>query len=57
VTVTDKMLERMQQAYRDYASSIERFCTANQVPYFRAAVNIPFDELVLQVFRRGGFLR
>lgn len=57
VTVTDKVLERMQHAYREYASSIERFCTANQVPYFRAAVSIPFDELVLQVFRRGGFLR
>jgi uncharacterized protein (DUF58 family) len=57
VTVTDKLLERMRAAYSDYLSSIETFCTRNQVPYFRADVKIPFDELVLGVFRRGGFLR
>jgi hypothetical protein len=27
------------------------------VSYFRADVSIPFDELILRVFRRGGFLR
>jgi uncharacterized protein (DUF58 family) len=57
VTVTDKLLERMRGAYADYQESIERFCAKNQVPYFRADVSIPFDELVLGVFRRGGFLR
>lgn len=57
VTVTTKLLERMQVAWRDYLEEIERFCTANQVAYFRADVDTPFDELVLRVFRRGGFLR
>jgi len=57
VTVTPKLLERMEVAYRTYAESIERFCTKNQVPYFRADVDTSFDELILQVFRRGGFLR
>ena len=36
---------------------IERFCTSRQVPYFAADIAMPFDELVLRVFRRGGFLR
>jgi hypothetical protein len=57
VTVTDKLLERMRGAYADYQQSIERFCAKNQVPYFRADVSVAFDELVLGVFRRGGFLR
>jgi uncharacterized protein (DUF58 family) len=57
VTVTDKLLERMQRAYGDYQLSIEQFCTRRQVPYFAADVDTPFDELVLRVFRRGGFLR
>ena len=57
VTVTPKVLERMEEAYRTYAEAIERFCTKNQVPYFRADVETSFDELILQVFRRGGFLR
>lgn len=57
VTVTDSLLDRMEAAYRDYLGEVERFCAKNQVPYFPAEVDVPFDELVLRVFRRGGFLR
>jgi uncharacterized protein (DUF58 family) len=57
LTVTDSMLDKMQRAALDYRASIERFCAQKQVPYFPADVNTPFDELVLRVFRRGGFLR
>jgi uncharacterized protein (DUF58 family) len=57
VTVTDALLSRMEHAYREYLSEIEHFCVRNQVPYFNADVGVPFDELVLRVFRRGGFLR
>lgn len=57
LTVTDAMLDKMQRAVGDYRASIERFCAQKQVPYFPADVNTPFDELVLRVFRRGGFLR
>ena len=57
VTVTAKVLEKFAAVYRDYLDEVERFCTSHQVPYFRADVGIPFDELVLRVFRRGGFLR
>lgn len=57
VTVTAKVLERFEAAYHQYLEDIERFCTSKQVPYLRADVNVPFDELILRVFRRGGFLR
>jgi uncharacterized protein (DUF58 family) len=57
VTVTDSLLDDMARAFDDYKHNIERFCTSRQVPYFAADVGIPFDELVLRVFRRGGFLR
>ena len=57
ITVTQKLLERMARAYDAYRREAERFCTKNQVAYFPAEVDVPFDELVLQVFRRGGFLR
>jgi len=57
LTVTKTLLERMEQAYHAYRDQIERFCTARQVPYFPADVTTAFDELVLRVFRRGGFLR
>ena len=57
VTVTEALLKRMQQAVTDYAQQIEHFCTSRQVPYFLADVDTPFEEQVLSLFRRGGFLR
>jgi uncharacterized protein (DUF58 family) len=57
VTITESLLERMESAYRDYLQEIQRFCVRNHVGYFPAEVDVPFEELVLRVFRRGGFLR
>jgi len=57
VTVTGAVLERYAKAYEDYLAQVERFCSAKQVPYVRADVSVSFDEMVLRVFRRGGFLR
>ncbi len=57
VTVTPKLLERYGQAYDAYRLEIEHFCASKQVPYFVADAAAPFDEIVLRVFRRGGFLR
>jgi uncharacterized protein (DUF58 family) len=57
VTVTAKVLERYAKAYEEYLDQVRRFCTSRQVSYFRADVNEAFDELILRVFRRGGFLR
>ncbi len=57
VTVTAKVLERFAQAYATYLATVERFCATHQVPYVAASVDVPFDELILRVFRRGGFLR
>ena len=57
VTVTRGVLNRYKEAYGAYLAEIEHFCTGHQVPYVRADVSLPFEELVLRVFRRGGFLR
>jgi uncharacterized protein (DUF58 family) len=57
VTVTARVLDRFAKAYAQYFSDIERFCATHQVPYVSASVEVPFDELILRVFRRGGFLQ
>lgn len=57
VTVTRTVLARYAEAYERYLKSVERFCTRRQLSYFRADVDQPFEELILRVFRRGGFLR
>lgn len=57
VTVTAAVLQRFEKVYAEYLSEIDRFCATHQVPYIRADIQVPFEELVLRVFRRGGFLR
>jgi uncharacterized protein (DUF58 family) len=57
VTVTQSVLNRFEQITKQYNEEIDRFCATHQVPYITADVNVPFDELILRVFRRGGFLR
>jgi uncharacterized protein (DUF58 family) len=57
VTVTKKVLERYAGAYEEYLDRVRRFCVRKQVTYFKADVTVPFDELILRVFRKGGFLR
>jgi uncharacterized protein (DUF58 family) len=57
VTVTARVLERFGHAYAKYLADVERFCATHQVPYVAASLQVPFDELILRVFRRGGFLR
>jgi uncharacterized protein (DUF58 family) len=57
VTVTNRVLERYAKAYDGYIDEVRRFCTRKQVAYYEASVDVPFDELILRVFRRGGFLR
>ena len=57
MTVTAKVLERFERAYQEYLEEVERFCSSKQVPYIQADVSVPFDDLILRVFRRGGFLR
>ena len=57
VTVTQSVLSRFEQVSRQYQAEIDHFCTTHTVPYISADVTTPFDELILRVFRRGGFLR
>jgi len=56
VTVTPKVLAQYKAAYDAYLAEIKKFCTEHQVPHVAADVKVPFDELVLRVLRRGGFL-
>jgi uncharacterized protein (DUF58 family) len=57
VTVTAKVLSRFASTHAQYLAQIERYCATHQVPYVAAAVDVPFEEMILRVFRRGGFLR
>ncbi len=57
VTVTPKLLKRYAEAQREMMEELATYCRQKNLLHFRAPVQLPFDELVLQVFRAGGFLR
>lgn len=57
VTVTKGILDKFAKVHEAYLKEVESFCSSHQVPYLCADISVPFDELVLRVFRRGGFLR
>ncbi|RMG98872.1 MAG: DUF58 domain-containing protein, partial [Deltaproteobacteria bacterium] len=40
-----------------FCQALERNCRTRGIAYFRAPVSIPFDDLVLRMFRAGGLLR
>jgi uncharacterized protein (DUF58 family) len=56
VTVTPRILERFREAHLHYRRQIEQFCREKQVPYFPLPTEVPFDEAILQVLRRGGMI-
>jgi len=57
VTVTAGVLAKFRKVYDEYLKEIDHFCSTHTVPYIQADVSVPFEELILRVFRRGGFLR
>jgi len=57
VTVSRSLLEAYKREHERYCKDLEQFCTARALPFFRTTTAIPFEELILRIFRSGGFLR
>ncbi len=57
ITVTPRLLEAYIQAHETYCRDLAEFCTTRQVPLFRAQTDVPFDDLILRIFRKGGFVQ
>jgi uncharacterized protein (DUF58 family) len=57
VTVSRSLLEQYKAAHEGYCKELEAYCTKYALPFFRTHTSIPFDQLVLKIFRSGGFLR
>jgi uncharacterized protein (DUF58 family) len=57
VTVSKSLLEAYEREFENYQKQLEGYCTKYAIPFFRTHTSIPFDELVLTIFRSGGFLR
>lgn len=56
VTVTSSLKREYVKAFEAWAEELEEYCLKRNILYFKAPIQVPFDELVLRVFRAGGFL-
>lgn len=57
VTVTPQILKRYRQVWDEFCGEVESYCSKRDILYFRVPIQVPFDDLVLRVFRAGGFLK
>lgn len=57
LTVTQGMMREYQKAFDAYCAELEEYCVKRQILYFRAPIQVAFDDLILSVFRAGGFLK
>lgn len=57
VTVSASLLAAYRREHERYCQELGQFCTQRAIPFFRTHTGLPFDELVLRIFRAGGFLR
>jgi uncharacterized protein (DUF58 family) len=57
VTLSPATLKAYAAAHERFCGALAASCRSRGIPYFRAEIDVPFDELVLRMFRLGGLLR
>lgn len=57
VTISPKLLNEYAKEHDKFCAELDAFCTERAVPFFRTHTQIPFQDLILEIFRMGGFIK
>lgn len=57
ITVTPELLEAYKREMQAYSGRLHRHCLKYQLGYVRTVTDFPFEDLILEVFRQGRFLK
>ncbi len=57
VQMTPALLEAYHQSFRDHYAELARLCKVLRRGYVPVVSDVPFESVIFDVFRRGGFLR
>ena len=57
MTITPALLDAYRREMDRFSEEIRRHCVKYQLGYVRTVTDYPFEDLVLQVFRQGRFLK
>jgi len=56
VTINENHIKRYQALFQKYCDDIDRYCTQREISIVRTMTKTPFEELILRIFRMGGFV-
>jgi len=56
VTINENRLRRYKMLFRQFCDDVDRYCVQGEIGLIRTTTKLPFDELILRIFRMGGFL-
>ncbi len=56
VKVTPGLIEAYAEKFEEHCEEVDSYCKKNGWGYVRTSTEVPFEDLVLQVFRQGRFL-
>ncbi len=54
--VTTGLLDAYERKFREHSEDIQRYCTKYGWGFIQTTTNVPFEDLILQIFRQGRFL-
>ncbi len=57
ITISRRLLDEYQRQHQLYCEELGEYCTSKHMSLFQADTLVPFDDLILQIFTKGGFLQ
>ncbi len=57
VTITPRLLAKYREVHARFSDTLRDFCKKSQIGYFKTPIQVPYDDVVLRIFRSGGFLQ
>lgn len=56
VTINENHLKRYRALFQKYCDDLDRYCIQREIGLVRTTTQSPFEELILRIFRMGGFV-
>jgi uncharacterized protein (DUF58 family) len=57
VTVSRALINRYRQNLKAYCAGLSEFCTRRGISYFFTGTEVPFDQVILNYFRKRGLIK
>ena len=56
VTINENHIKRYKALFNKYCDDLDRYCMQREISLVRTMTKAPFEELILRIFRMGGFV-